>query len=98
MSNPDALKHSEAEVDHLPACDFCGETARYDGRTTHGSWAYMCENDFEVYSIGLGLGKGQRLITAENRAGRQRNHRLIQMNVTVKIKNSNSDEGETDGL
>ena len=55
-------KHEEVEVEKLPACDFCGRTARYDGKTIQGPWAYMCATHFEIYGIGLGLGKGQKLI------------------------------------
>lgn len=30
-------------------CDFCGDTARYDGKTIRGPWAYMCEDCFVLY-------------------------------------------------
>lgn len=47
----------------LPACDFCEETASYDGKTCFGPWAYMCEEHFQVNGTGqLGLGIGQRLV------------------------------------
>ena len=39
------------------------EEARYDGKTTSGPWGYMCERHFRTDGVGLGLGKGQRLIT-----------------------------------
>ena len=52
-------------VDSLPKCDFCGNEAHYDGKTTaHGVWAYMCEKHFRQYRVGLGTGKGQKLIVA----------------------------------
>ena len=41
--------------------DLCGEPANYEGRTTMGPWAYMCESCFKKQGIGLGLGKGQKL-------------------------------------
>ena len=55
-------KHTKVEVLKLPDCDFCGETAKYDGRTKLGPWANMCQYCFNIYGIGLGLGRGQELI------------------------------------
>lgn len=62
---------TEAKIhDHRP-CDFCkfmpppGEhkrNAKFDGKTTEGPWANMCDYHFEKYGIGLGTGRGQRLI------------------------------------
>lgn len=55
-------------LDEYPLCDFClleynlKRTAYYDGRTIFGAWAYMCENHFLEYGVGLGLGKGQKII------------------------------------
>lgn len=59
--------HTEVVVDSLPDCDFCRRedrttAANYDGRTTYGPWAYMCQECFEQFGIGLGLGKGQKLL------------------------------------
>ena len=59
-----------ARVPKLPECDLCKdsdifttpEDAQYDGRTRSGIWAFMCARHFETDGIGLGLGKGQRLI------------------------------------
>lgn len=52
-----------------PKCDFCKMLpsheeveAKYDGKTSIGSWALMCEEHFKRYGIGLGLGKGQKLV------------------------------------
>lgn len=59
---------NEAHVTELPMCDFClleGEArtdARYDGRTKQGPWGYMCEKHFTECGVGLGLGRGQKLI------------------------------------
>lgn len=55
----------------LPDCDICKlefamatpNKARYDGKTIIGQWGYMCEEHFSTVGIGLGLGKGQRIIT-----------------------------------
>lgn len=52
-------------------CDIChqglakdpmGQVIRVDGRTKHGPWADMCEECFQLYGVGLGLGKGQRYV------------------------------------
>lgn len=58
---------TEVKVARLPNCDFCtsrGETrsARYDGKTKLGPWANMCNKDFNEYGVGLGTGRGQKLI------------------------------------
>ena len=51
-------------------CDFCNMTdqktiASYDGKTKMKIWANMCLSHFKIYGIGLGLGKGQKLIYKE---------------------------------
>lgn len=51
-----------AEVSRIPNCDFCDRPAAFDGKTTEGPWAYMCEPHFTRFGIGLGMGVGQRLI------------------------------------
>ena len=53
---------SWTRVEKKPRCDFCGSEAKYDGKTKLGPWAYMCEICFEKFGIGLGTGKGQKLI------------------------------------
>jgi len=55
------------DVDKLPTCDFCRDAgvtqdALYDGKTTAGPWAWMCGLHFAVWGVGLGTGKGQRLV------------------------------------
>lgn len=60
----------EAIVSSLPYCDFCkrnGENikADYDANTIFGMWGYLCETHYLEYGIGLGEGKGQRLIAEE---------------------------------
>ena len=42
-------------------CDFCGEKAKYDGKTFRGPWAYMCGSCYQANGVGLGIGKGQIL-------------------------------------
>lgn len=61
--------HTSVEVAALPDCDIHtfnknqpGVPAAYDGKTWLGPWANMCEGCFAVNGVGLGLGKGQRLI------------------------------------
>jgi hypothetical protein len=58
---------TEVTVDEFPVCSFIhgtkeSERALYDGKTIHGPWAYMCEEHFKMYGVGLGTGKGQRLV------------------------------------
>lgn len=61
--------HKQVTVDHLPKCDFfehghCrnGGEAHFDGKTIHGPWANMCEHHFSAFGIGIGLGRGQKLV------------------------------------
>lgn len=50
-------------LDERPCCDICHErAAAIDGATTHGPWAYMCVPCHEAHGVGLGLGRGQRLL------------------------------------
>ena len=59
-------------VSTLPECDIHkyeqqteGVPAAYDGKTSHGPWANMCQACFDQYGTGLGTGKGQRLIVGD---------------------------------
>lgn len=58
-----------ATVEALPQCDFgvAYHEALYDGATTQGPWAYMCEEHFQEFGVGLGMGVGQKLVV--NNAG-----------------------------
>ncbi len=61
---------TEARVHPLPKCDFCDKKAGYDFKTKHGPWAYGCEdcyNEHKVPGLGLGSGKGQRLIAQSSK-------------------------------
>lgn len=68
------MSATEARVARIPDCGICKfvgppagkhrQPAAYDGKTTEGPWAYMCEDHFAQYGVGLGLGKGQRLVLA----------------------------------
>jgi hypothetical protein len=57
-----------AYVRTIPECSFClrmdgiHTPAMYDGKTTIGPWAFMCMKHMRQYGLGLGIGKGQRLI------------------------------------
>ena len=61
----------EAVVSQIPACDFADlnhrddpdRAATVDGLTTAGPWAYMCDGCHERHGVGLGAGRGQRLVT-----------------------------------
>ena len=57
-------KHEVVEVLSLPSCDVpgCPNKAGYDCKTKMGPWANLCEEHFGKLSIGLGLGKGQKLV------------------------------------
>ncbi|QPX62582.1 hypothetical protein SEA_WOLLYPOG_30 [Arthrobacter phage Wollypog] len=57
-----------ATVLELAACDFCGESAHFDGKTKQGPWAYMCTDCFCSYGVGLGMGRGQRLIPTSDKS------------------------------
>lgn len=55
------------EKDEVRLCDFCEAKdlnidAHFDAKTQMGYWADMCHRCFNNYGIGLGLGKGQKLI------------------------------------
>lgn len=66
---------TQVTVTTLPPCDICndGTPARYDGRTVHGSWAYLCERHWRSFGVGtLGTGYGQRLVTADEKPRRRR--------------------------
>lgn len=57
---------NEVAVTRLPGCDMtgCAMPAVYDAKTVGGPWAYLCSLHFGLYGIGLGLGRGQRLVLA----------------------------------
>jgi len=56
----------QVEMDRIPTCNFCENDAEYDGATSVGPWAYMCETHFSQYGTGLGLGVGQKLVLGNN--------------------------------
>lgn len=46
-------------------CNLCyPETvlALYDAKTRQGPWGFLCQAHFDQVGVGLGLGKGQKLI------------------------------------
>ena len=48
-------------------CDMagCEKEAEYDAKTIFGPWGNLCQDHFDAIGIGLGTGKGQRLIVKE---------------------------------
>jgi len=59
------MSDRERKVSEYPKCDYCDEPARYDARTKSGAWANMCQKHFEIHGIGLGAGRGQKLVLIE---------------------------------
>ena len=64
--------HTEVKVPELPKCDFCKRSGKdaeaiYDGKTIFDAWGYMCQEHFDLYGMGLGLGKGQRLAVEQEK-------------------------------
>lgn len=57
-----------AYVMELPHCSLHWELrqvvveAAYDAKTKYGPWGYLCVNCFVDHGVGLGTGRGQRLI------------------------------------
>lgn len=52
-------------VHELPACDFCGEPAEYDDKTTWGPWANMCAKCQKTKGFGIG---SKRELIEKNKA------------------------------
>lgn len=55
-------------------CDFCDvgliKDVLYDARTIYGPWAVMCQEHFELFSLGkLGTGYGQKYVKTMNPIG-----------------------------
>jgi len=63
---------TSVQVLSIPDCDICkyvgppprqtAQPAAYDGKTVEGPWANMCEFHFQQYGVGLGTGRGQKLV------------------------------------
>lgn len=67
-------------VEKLPKCDFHPEhDALYDGKTADGPWANMCEFAFFRWGVGLGTGRGQRLIVGKKPKASQRDIHQMSM-------------------
>ncbi len=54
-------------VGTFPACDMCAQAgvstpAAYDAATIFGPWANMCPGCMQRFGVGLGTGRGQRLL------------------------------------
>ncbi|MFY1674024.1 DUF4314 domain-containing protein [Plantactinospora sp. WMMB334] len=67
-ASPVADSDAVTYVIELPSCDIhrtlSGTVvpAGYDGATRFGPWAFMCDGCFLAFGLGLGVGRGQRLI------------------------------------
>lgn len=48
---------TEVTIPRQRGCAFCSAAAQYNGKTSIGHWANMCEVHFQRYGTGLGLGK-----------------------------------------
>jgi hypothetical protein len=48
-----------------PPCDLCEAPATVDGKTKMGPWAFMCDACHCTHGMGLGLGRGQKLVAAK---------------------------------
>lgn len=64
---------TEARVHKMPACDFEGKDSEvcqgeemFDFKTREGYWAHGCTLHYERHRLysNLGLGKGQKLVSA----------------------------------
>lgn len=63
--------HEAVEIGEAKHCDFHPHlTAVVDGKTIFGPWANMCDECFEHVGVGLGLGRGQRLIVVQKNDSR----------------------------
>lgn len=56
-------------VTHIPDCDLCAlqgmkTPAAVDGKLKSGQWANMCLSHFGELGVGLGTGRGQKLVLA----------------------------------
>ena len=60
--------HTEVEVAVLPVCDLhkalhgTEVEAVHDGKTKSGPWGFMFEPCLTIHGVGLGEGRGQRLV------------------------------------
>lgn len=64
-------RSTETYVAGLPDCQGCEgdpHPAAYNAKTVLGPWANLCETKFPILGVGLGLGRGQRLIVGEKPA------------------------------
>jgi hypothetical protein len=58
----------EVTIPRAVKCDICmDEDAKYDGKTKRGPWGYMCQGCFDIHGVGIGLGKGQKLIVTHGK-------------------------------
>ena len=72
LDRNEATMSNTVYISHKPMCDIhkymlndANVPAAYDGKTTDGRWANMCESCFEENGVGLGTGMGQKFIFGE---------------------------------
>lgn len=70
--DPDQIERREITMKEVTLtkkvkCQVCKErTAKFDGKTINGPWAYMCIDCFIDLGVGLGTGKGQAIKYTDN--------------------------------
>lgn len=62
-----AIIAKTVELPVIPKCDFCDLPAEYDCKTKKDFWAYTCKRHYLLNGIGLGMGKGQKIIKVEHK-------------------------------
>lgn len=59
------MDYTVAKVHHIPKCNFHPDRdAVFDGKTQMEPWAFMCQDCMDDHGVGLGLGRGQKLVKA----------------------------------
>lgn len=91
-----------AYILHPEYCDLCKSQglqvqAVYDGKTVHGPWAYMCEEHFGAMGVGLGTGRGQRLIVGTKPSSGSGITEVDDEDATDETIDSSADEPSSDG-
>lgn len=91
-----------AYILHPEYCDLCKSQglqvqAVYDGKTVHGPWAYMCEEHFGAMGVGLGTGRGQRLIVGTKPSSGSGIKEVDDEDATDETIDSSADEPSSNG-
>jgi hypothetical protein len=64
------MRGHEVELNARPDCQICNERpAAYDGKTTMGPWAFMCDTCWNLHGVGVtGVGYAQRIVLRADKA------------------------------